>query len=114
MCKRYKGPHSVLQVFLEKIIDCIWKIHWEIKEFTKNELKLWTDKVSRKSSNNLSSSSEKLLIKTTTSSQSDNSTGISQDNIIKKELKFEPFMPNIDAYMKFLEEVQKKYTFIMN
>ena len=27
MCKRFKGPHSVLQVFLEKIIDCIGQIH---------------------------------------------------------------------------------------
>lgn len=68
MCKRYKGPHSVLQVFLEKIIDCIWKIHSEIKDYTKNELKLWTDKVIKKTNNCLvKSSSEKLLIKTTTS-----------------------------------------------
>lgn len=34
-------------------------------------------------------------------------------DLIKRELKFEPFMPNIEAYMKFLEEVKRKYTFIM-
>lgn len=26
LCKKYTGPHSVLQIFLEKIIDCIGQI----------------------------------------------------------------------------------------
>lgn len=26
LCKKYTGPHSVLQIFLEKIIECIGEI----------------------------------------------------------------------------------------
>lgn len=35
----------MLQVFLEKIIDCIGQIALQIKKMARNELKLWREKV---------------------------------------------------------------------
>jgi hypothetical protein len=43
MCRRFTGPHSVLQIFLEKIIDSIGKIQKQIKDITKNDLGLWSE-----------------------------------------------------------------------
>jgi len=57
LCKKYIGPHSVLQVFLEKIIDCIGQIALQIKRMTKNELKLWKEKVTVIRNNKSNSSS---------------------------------------------------------
>lgn len=34
MCRRFVGPHSVLQVFLEKIISSIAQIADTLKEFS--------------------------------------------------------------------------------
>jgi len=38
LCRKYTGPHSVLQIFLEKIIACIGQISLQIKGLAKNEL----------------------------------------------------------------------------
>lgn len=43
MCRRFTGPHSVLQIFLEKIVASIKFIAKNLKESTKNEFKLWTE-----------------------------------------------------------------------
>jgi hypothetical protein len=43
MCKRFTGPHSVLQIFLEKIIGCIWRVSSQIKDMTKDHLGLWQE-----------------------------------------------------------------------
>lgn len=43
LCRKYTGPHSVLQIFLEKIIACIGQISLQIKQLAKNELQLWQE-----------------------------------------------------------------------
>jgi hypothetical protein len=43
LCRKYTGPHSVLQIFLEKIIACIGNISLQIKNLAKNELQLWKE-----------------------------------------------------------------------
>jgi hypothetical protein len=43
MCRRFTGPHSVLQIFLEKIIACISKMAIRLKDAAKNELSLWEE-----------------------------------------------------------------------
>ena len=43
MCKRFTGPHSVLQIFLEKIVASISCIAESLKEMTLKELGLWTE-----------------------------------------------------------------------
>lgn len=41
MCKRFTGPHSVLQVFLEKIIAAVSQIADTLKEYSQKTLCLW-------------------------------------------------------------------------
>ena len=43
MCRRFTGPHSVLQIFLEKIVASIKFIAKSLKESTKNEFDLWIE-----------------------------------------------------------------------
>ena len=43
MCRRFTGPHSVLQIFLEKIVASIKFISKSLKESTKNEFGLWIE-----------------------------------------------------------------------
>ena len=72
LCRKYTGPHSVLQIFLEKIIACIGNISLQIKNLAKNELQLWKEfkTVIRKASTlQRSSSADSGLLITTTSSQ---------------------------------------------
>ena len=38
MCKRFVGPHSVLQVFLEKIITSVAQIADTLKEYSQKTL----------------------------------------------------------------------------
>eukprot|EP00347_Sterkiella_histriomuscorum_P000882 403374161 len=124
LCKKYIGPHSVLQVFLEIIIDCIGQISHQIKRLTKNELKLWKEKVTvvRKTTVpqlQRSSSVDSGLLITTNNTQNQNDMfqrsklKPSQDDMVEIQIKFKPLLKNIDAYMKFLQEIQNKYIFIM-
>jgi hypothetical protein len=92
ICKRYTGPHSVLQIFLEKIIDCIGKIQKQIKEMTQQQLYLWTEETCTikqkapqqpKSLQRSSSADSKLLIvtsKVSTSSQNNNNNSSNFSN----------------------------------
>lgn len=43
MCRRFTGPHSVLQIFLEKIIECVDQISSEIKESAIKDQNLWIE-----------------------------------------------------------------------
>ena len=43
MCRRFTGPHSVLQIFLEKIVASVKFISKSLKERTKNEFSLWIE-----------------------------------------------------------------------
>ena len=43
MCRRFTGPHSVLQIFIEKIVASINSIAESLKESTLRELNLWTE-----------------------------------------------------------------------
>jgi hypothetical protein len=119
LCRKYTGPHSVLQIFLEKIIECIGNISLQIKNLAKNELQLWKEYktvIRRASTLQRSSSADSGLLITTTSSQNhqDKNAG-NQGQDIKSRLlrpsleesfnisvRFKPLVPNIDAYMRFL------------
>jgi len=41
MCRRFTGPHSVLQIFIEKIVACVSFISQNLKQFVANTLDLW-------------------------------------------------------------------------
>ena len=43
MCRRFTGPHSVLQIFLENIIECVDKISQEIKQSAIKDQNLWIE-----------------------------------------------------------------------
>ena len=43
MCRRFTGPHSVLQIFLEKIVASINFVSESLKESTLKDLGLWTE-----------------------------------------------------------------------
>jgi len=43
MCRRFTGPHSVLQIFLEKIVVSISQIAENLKDYTLNTLGLWVE-----------------------------------------------------------------------
>lgn len=127
LCKKYTGPHSILQIFLEKIINCIGQIALQIKKMTRNELKLWTEKtvIIRKTTASTlqrSSSADSGLLITTTSSHQQNQNDLMRNKIIRQyteekvetRIKFKPLLKNIEGYKQFLSETQKKYLFIMN
>lgn len=74
MCRRFTGPHSVLQIFLEKIVASINFIAESLKLSTLKDYKLWIEvqipadqQQPKKSSNHKRSSSanpELLITKT--------------------------------------------------
>ncbi|CDW90482.1 UNKNOWN [Stylonychia lemnae] len=113
LCKKYVGPHSVLQVFLEKIIDCIGQIALQIKKMAKNDLKLWQEKVIKMNLQRSSSADSGLLITTTNNPQICKQKPQQHEDILEVQIKFKPLVKNIEAYMKFLQEIQSKYIFIM-
>ena len=43
MCHKFTGPHSVLQIFLEKIVASISFISEQLKEMTLKEIGLWNE-----------------------------------------------------------------------
>lgn len=43
MCRRFTGPHSVLQVFLEKIISSISQIAETHRQYSEKTLCLWNE-----------------------------------------------------------------------
>lgn len=42
-CKCFTGPHSVLQIFIEKIIAAIDSFAEKLKILTRDDLELWSD-----------------------------------------------------------------------
>lgn len=86
LCRKYTGPHSVLQIFLEKIINCIGTISLQIKSMAKNDLHLWREfkTALRRPAAPLqrSSSVDSGLLITTTSSQ-DKGQEIKGRNVIR-------------------------------
>ena len=43
MCRRFTGPHSVLQIFLEKIVASISQISINLQDYTIKNLQLWSE-----------------------------------------------------------------------
>ena len=127
LCRKYTGPHSVLQIFLEKIIACIGQISLQMKNLAKNDLQLWKEykTVIRKPATLQRSASAEsgLLITTTCTQQQDKLQGANdvKNRVLRPQIeesfnisvRFKPLLTNIDAYIKFLSEVHSKYLFIM-
>ena len=42
-CKCYTGPHSVLQIFIEKIVSAIDSFSKKLRILTKDDLQLWVE-----------------------------------------------------------------------
>lgn len=42
-CKCFTGPHSVLQIFIEKIVEAIESFVEKLRVLTRDELQLWTE-----------------------------------------------------------------------
>lgn len=63
MCRRFTGPHSVLQIFLENIIECIEKISQDIKMSAK-DLQLWNEEKNTVKSNKPMNSYPQVLNRT--------------------------------------------------
>lgn len=114
----------MLQIFLEKIIECIGQIAYKIKKVSRNELKLWREKTTfiRKTVANTlqrsSSADSSLLITTTTHNQGDLSyknrlTRHQIEESVEVSIKFKPLLKNIEPYMKLIQEIQNQYIYIM-
>ena len=63
MCRRFTGPHSVLQIFLERIYCCIGNVIKNLKEYTKS-LSLWME--TKKYQRSTSADSNLLITNKTT------------------------------------------------
>ena len=42
-CKQFTGPHSVLQIFIEKIVEAVKSFADKLKLLTRDELSLWVE-----------------------------------------------------------------------
>ncbi len=105
MCRRFTGPHSVLQIFLEKIFVCISSMIKNLKEYTKN-LTLW---VETKKFLRSTSADSNLLITNKTGSNYRKQNNVHETTVVR----FKPLTENVQEYTMLLEEIQNQYLLIM-
>ena len=133
MCRRFTGPHSVLQIFLEKIVASINYISENLKDSTLKNLRLWTEvqiPISKTQQNKKgavlhkrSSSADTSLLITKTSKTAEGEAERSQAQQQPKqsplpqqfatELEPKPLLDCIDSYRQFLEDLRSQYLLIM-
>lgn len=132
MCRRFTGPHSVLQIFLEKIVASISQISETLKDYTIKNLGLWSEvqvavpssstrraQIGKSSSvltgHKRSSSADTSLLITKTSktaaSQANQVPQVVQQFVTK--LMPKPLLGNIDKYQSFLEQLRAYYLLII-